>query len=351
MVDRYEIGERQTSACAAPTEWLERLGLRRLDPPELRRSASCTPRRAAPAGALPFTLLDLRLPRAVRAAARAGLRATTFETATVEGIDTGPRAPVHTDRGELRAPLVVDALGWRRVLSNGRADPAAAGAPLARARGAPRGHRRGSRDLDRPAATCAPATAGASPPAASCASASARSSRATMSRTATVAPRRDSRGLDAVRFQGNWIPHQLRAGHRGRRLLRRRLGRALPAADRRGHPPGVLLRARPRSRAAPRARRAARPASRRSSATARSAPSTPGSTRGLLAAQHLVGRATGSAAVRGAIRLVAWRRVSHWVFGHYLAIAPPEFVGASSAAAGLPAAVGCRAARSAPPRA
>src|SRR6476659_1803393 len=27
MVDRYEIGERQTSACAAPTEWLEAMGL------------------------------------------------------------------------------------------------------------------------------------------------------------------------------------------------------------------------------------------------------------------------------------------------------------------------------------
>src|SRR6516165_6227246 len=27
MLDRYEIGERQTSACAAPTEWLERLGV------------------------------------------------------------------------------------------------------------------------------------------------------------------------------------------------------------------------------------------------------------------------------------------------------------------------------------
>src|SRR4051794_41946070 len=27
IVDRYEIGERQTSACAAPTEWLEHLGL------------------------------------------------------------------------------------------------------------------------------------------------------------------------------------------------------------------------------------------------------------------------------------------------------------------------------------
>src|SRR2546421_1849439 len=27
IIDRYEIGERQTSACAAPTTWLERLGL------------------------------------------------------------------------------------------------------------------------------------------------------------------------------------------------------------------------------------------------------------------------------------------------------------------------------------
>ena len=27
VLDRYEIGERQTSACAAPTAWLERLGL------------------------------------------------------------------------------------------------------------------------------------------------------------------------------------------------------------------------------------------------------------------------------------------------------------------------------------
>src|SRR5215211_4575313 len=27
VLDRYEIGERQTSACAAPTEWLEALGL------------------------------------------------------------------------------------------------------------------------------------------------------------------------------------------------------------------------------------------------------------------------------------------------------------------------------------
>src|SRR5919201_2088597 len=27
MLDRYEVGERQTSACAAPTEWLEAIGV------------------------------------------------------------------------------------------------------------------------------------------------------------------------------------------------------------------------------------------------------------------------------------------------------------------------------------
>ncbi len=27
IIDRYEVGERQTSACAAPTEWIRALGL------------------------------------------------------------------------------------------------------------------------------------------------------------------------------------------------------------------------------------------------------------------------------------------------------------------------------------
>jgi len=38
-----------------------------------------------------------------------------FHTATVTGRD---RFTVQTDRGALTAPLIVDALGWRRVLSN-----------------------------------------------------------------------------------------------------------------------------------------------------------------------------------------------------------------------------------------
>jgi flavin-dependent dehydrogenase len=75
VIDRYEVGERQTSACAAPTELLEHMGL----------------------GA------------AIR---------QTFGTLLVHT----PRVTghiVHTDRGDLEAPLIVDALGWRRVLGAG----------------------------------------------------------------------------------------------------------------------------------------------------------------------------------------------------------------------------------------
>src|SRR3712207_9088534 len=48
------------------------------------------------------------------------------ETAKVIG---GAGDRVHTDRGDLRAPLVVDALGWRRVLGSGYQPP---DAPLSR---------------------------------------------------------------------------------------------------------------------------------------------------------------------------------------------------------------------------
>ena len=41
---------------------------------------------------------------------------STFETAKVDG-RTGKT--VHTDRGDIRAPMIVDALGWRRVLGAG----------------------------------------------------------------------------------------------------------------------------------------------------------------------------------------------------------------------------------------
>ena len=44
VIDRYEIGERQTSACAMPTVWLDALDLHGLAAPDLRRAASCTRR-------------------------------------------------------------------------------------------------------------------------------------------------------------------------------------------------------------------------------------------------------------------------------------------------------------------
>ena len=66
LLDRYEIGERQTSACAAPTAWLEALGLEALDPPDLRQARHAHPPLD---GALPAAvdLLDVRLPAALRA--------------------------------------------------------------------------------------------------------------------------------------------------------------------------------------------------------------------------------------------------------------------------------------------
>jgi flavin-dependent dehydrogenase len=118
VLDRYEIGERQTSACAAPTAWLERLGLAG----SIRQSFSdlvVHRPRASTRWRLPwsFSTFDYRTLCDLLWAQAGGAR---FETATVTGRRAGPGGEliVHTDRGDLRAPLVVDALGWRRVLSS-----------------------------------------------------------------------------------------------------------------------------------------------------------------------------------------------------------------------------------------
>jgi flavin-dependent dehydrogenase len=115
VIDRYEIGERQTSACGIPTVWLERLGL----------AGSLLQTFGELKVHTPWTTSRWRLPWTFSTFDYRELCAllweqsddahTEFETAAV----TGRRgSTVVTDRGELRAPLVVDALGWRRVLSN-----------------------------------------------------------------------------------------------------------------------------------------------------------------------------------------------------------------------------------------
>jgi flavin-dependent dehydrogenase len=115
MIDRYELGERQTSACAIPTVWLQALDLMH----SLRQSFDemvvhtpfCTARWPLPWS---FSTFDYRELCALLWD-QAACSELELETATVTGRDG---STVHTDRGELSAPLIVDALGWRRVLSN-----------------------------------------------------------------------------------------------------------------------------------------------------------------------------------------------------------------------------------------
>jgi len=113
LVDRYEIGERQTSACGVPTAWLEQLDLER----SLRQTF----------GELvihtPYTTVRYRLPWTFSTFDYRSLCELladqgefAFETAKVDG-RTG--RTVHTDRGDIRAGVVVDGLGWRRVLGAG----------------------------------------------------------------------------------------------------------------------------------------------------------------------------------------------------------------------------------------
>src|SRR3954464_190392 len=113
VLDRYEVGERQTSACAAPTEWLRALGLEGSIRQTFGSLLVHTPRVRA-RWPLPWTFSTFDYPT---------LCGLLFEQATarfdIAKVDGRTGATVHTDRGDVSAPLVVDALGWRRVLGLG----------------------------------------------------------------------------------------------------------------------------------------------------------------------------------------------------------------------------------------
>jgi len=129
LLDRYAIGERQTSACAAPTEWLHAMGVA----DAIRQTFSDLVIHT------PHTTVRMRLPWTFSTFDYPTLCSllyeqceATFETATVTGRADGSTADaisVETDRGSVAAPLVVDALGWRRVLDDGYQPP---DAPLSR---------------------------------------------------------------------------------------------------------------------------------------------------------------------------------------------------------------------------
>jgi menaquinone-9 beta-reductase len=114
VVDRYDIGERATSACAAPTPWLRAMGVER----SIRQRLECMAFHTTHGSArfrLPWSWSSFDY-RSLCEALWEQCDAR-FEIAKVDG-RTGD--VVHTDRGDLTAPLVVDALGWRRVLGAGQ---------------------------------------------------------------------------------------------------------------------------------------------------------------------------------------------------------------------------------------
>jgi flavin-dependent dehydrogenase len=315
LLDRYEIGERQTSACAAPTEWLENLGLsesiRQTFGALLVHTPSVTARWPLP---WTFSTFDYRT--------LCGLMweqcgDAEFETAKV---DSRTGNLVRTDRGDVRARVIVDALGWRRVLGVGdNVQPPEA----ALSRGL-EVHPHGSGDdlelwLDRryvgpgygwsfPARDELRIGVGSFDP-------RLRVKDPTLTLAGDVS-------ADAVRFQGNWIPHRLRpaveggvffvgdsAGHclpltaegiRTALYFGVACGRELRAVLDGVQDLGAALR-----------RYGAFSASHRLPYEC------------MYVAQQSVRRLHG-APMNALVRLFGRRRVSEWAFRHYLDVAPPS---------------------------
>ena len=178
-----DLGLRHPDRVAA-----RRSGLRT---PSASASASCVdphPPRRPRATRLPWTFstFDYReLCELLWARLRRQLRDRQGRTAAPRPANGDGAIAVETDRGVISAPLVVDALGWRRMLGQRRRLPAARRAALARPRGPSRRQRRGPRDLDRPPLRPRRLRLVASPPTTSCGSASAPSTPASTSRSTT----------------------------------------------------------------------------------------------------------------------------------------------------------------------
>src|SRR6201987_1002834 len=113
VLDRYEIGERQTSACGIPTSWLHALALQESLQQTFGELVIHTPH-ATVRYDLPWTFSTFDYRTLCGLLAAQGSFA--FETAKV---DVRRGDTVLTDRGEIRASLIVDALGWRRGLGGG----------------------------------------------------------------------------------------------------------------------------------------------------------------------------------------------------------------------------------------
>ncbi|MFL5859936.1 MAG: NAD(P)/FAD-dependent oxidoreductase [Solirubrobacteraceae bacterium] len=208
VVDRYDIGERQTSACGIPTAWLSALDLRDAIQQTFGELVIHTPHTTVRYD-LPWTFSTFDYRTLCGLLAAQGSFA--FETAKVERRENGA---VITDRGPIRARLIVDALGWRRVLGSGdNIQPPEA----LLSRGLEVHPLMGGEDLeiwiDR---SYVPAGYGWSFPAGPELRIGVGSFDPRFHVREPTVRLAEDLGADTVRYQGNWIPHALRPATDGR---------------------------------------------------------------------------------------------------------------------------------------
>jgi flavin-dependent dehydrogenase len=339
VIDRYEIGERQTSACGIPTGWLHALelqdALQQTFPELVIHTPHATVRYELP---WTFSTFDYRT--------LCGLLAAQgrfeFETAKVNGRSAGSdrlaSSPggglgpalhtVHTDRGDLSASLVVDALGWRRVLSP-KANIQPPDALLSRGLEV---HPFGSgQDLevwiDR---SYVPAGYGWSFPA----------DDELRIGVGSFDPRFHVRepterlaadlSADRVRYQGNWIPHALRdATEDGVFFVGDSAGHCLPLTAEGIRTALYFGLACGRELAAVVAGRQTREQALRRYHDFSASHARPFSW--MLRAQRLVPRVA-PRLLAGSLKAMESRRFLSWAFGHYLEIAHPRFAGGATPA-------------------
>jgi digeranylgeranylglycerophospholipid reductase len=315
VLDRYEIGERQTSACGIPTEWLRVLGLEHSARQEFSELVVHTPLGTS-RYPLPWTFstFDYRqLCELLWAQSDA-----EFETAKVNGRSG---KTVHTDRGDVRAPLIVDALGWRRILAAdaGYQPP---DAPLSRGLEV---HPGSSSDdleiwIDR---RYVPAGYGWSFPASDEQRIGVGSFDPRFHVKETTVLLAEDLERPPVRYQGNWIPHKLRSGTEdGIFFVGDSAGQCLPLTAEGirtalyfGIMAGNELRAVLDGRQD--RERALRNYSEFVDAHE-------WKFRWLLHAQRLLPRLP-ARVQRALIRTAGRKRFVDWAFGHYLRIAPPSY--------------------------
>ncbi len=358
MIDRYELGERQTSACGIPTLWLDGLSLQGSLLQTFDELLVHTPWTSAK-WALPwsFSTFDYRELCGLLWE-QTGLADDAYETAKVDAITRAPRArvasvfeqphnsppqhgqhafappqhdrhalgalhTVHTDRGDIRAPLVIDCLGWRRVLSE-RACIQPPEAPLSRGlevhpsgRGEemelwidPRYVRAGY-GWSFPAGDEVRIGIGSFWP-------SHHVKEPTVRLTGDL-------GMEPIGYQGNWIPHRLRpAIEDGVFFVGDSAGHCLPLTAE-GIRTALYF-----GLACGRELRAVLDGSQSREDALRRYGSFSDSHerkfRWLLRSQRTIGRLTTSRAVTLLARALTDRRFSTWAFNHYLEIAPPSYV-------------------------